>query len=63
MAAVLGVSQSRTDHDRDLDRRLVGRSRQLLFDDCEHLRDAAADLVDGSACSAAVRSWPPAASG
>ena len=43
---------------------LEGRVRLLVFDNCEHVLDAAADLVEGIlAHSATVKSWPPAAKG
>ena len=40
---------------------LEGRSRLLVFDNCEHVLDAAADMVEAIlARSATVKIWPPA---
>ena len=43
---------------------MEGRSRLLVFDNCEHVLDAAADLIETILThSSTVRFWPPAAKG
>ena len=63
VAAVLGITQqpgkSVTESSPP---RWRAESRLLVFDNCEHVLDAAADLVEAIlAHSATVRFWPPAA--
>jgi predicted ATPase/class 3 adenylate cyclase len=57
VAAVLGITQqSGKTVTESVAAALEGRVRLLVFDNCEHVRDAAADLIEAiMACSATVR--------
>ena len=47
VASVLGVTQAAGQEcDRQCGRRAGGQSRLLVFDNCEHVLDAAADLIE-----------------
>ena len=63
VAAVLGITQQPGKSVcESVAAALEGRVRLLVLDNCEHVRDAAADLVEAIlAHSATVRVWPPAA--
>ena len=63
VAAVLGITQQPGKSVAEsVAAALEGRVRLLVFDNCEHVLNAAADLVEAIlAQSATVRSWPPAA--
>ena len=63
VAAVLGITQQPGKTvGESVAAALEGRVRLLVFDNCEHVLDAAADLIEAIlAHSATVRSWPPAA--
>ena len=65
VAAVLGVAQQPGKTVAEsVAAALEDRVRLLVFDNCEHLRDASADLVEAIlARSPSVRFWPPAAKG
>ena len=63
VAAVLGITQQPGKSvSESVAAALEGRVRLLVFDNCEHVLDAAADLIEAIlAHSATVRFWPPAA--
>ena len=64
VAAVLGITQQPGKSVADsVAAALEGRVRLLVFDNCEHVRDAAADLVEAILAALGDRDgfWPPAA--
>jgi predicted ATPase len=65
VAAVLGITQQPGKGvSESVAAALEGRVRLLVFDNCEHLLDAATDLIEAiPARSATVRIWPPPAKG
>ena len=64
VAAVLGITQQPGKSVGEAGRRVDGRVRLLVFDNCEHVLDAAADLVEAIlAHSATVRVSAPAGKG
>ena len=66
VAAVLGITQQPGKSvSESVAAALEGRVRLLVFDNCEHVLDAAADLIEAilGAVGDGARSWPPAAKG
>ena len=63
VAAVLGITQQPGKTvSESVAAALEGRVRLLVIDNCEHVLDAAADLIEAIlAQSATVKVWPPAA--